>query len=112
MPRVTEKREHVVTCPKCGNQQKTKAVTGFKCRDCGHFFALRGTQKKMRPPFDHFITVPLAGYCSDCGLMRMENEKKCARCGGTGITNVAPPDSKLRICVGDELQRFQRSYQG
>ena len=30
------------------------------------------------------------GYCSDCGMMIIEGETECVRCGGTGLTQVAP----------------------
>ena len=50
----------------------------------------------VEPTHEPNVAGKLAGYCKDCGMMKIMGEKKCVRCGCEKTTSKAPK-SKMRI---------------
>jgi len=91
-----------VVCKKCGHRQQTKAETGWICGECGAFHDLRPPRKSRKQKSVCFpVRGSLAGYCSGCGLMLMKGQRgRCVRCGGTGVTDTAPPPAEKMEAPG------------
>jgi len=86
---------------KCGHRQKSAAVSAFKCAKCGLFNYVSRALERGHKAVECIANAvgKLGGYCADCGLMKLKQDKACPRCGGTAVTKNAPPEAGYIVAV-------------